>query len=82
MMTEAERDEMHATIEAAVSAARKRLAADRRTHIARLLKTLETTQVLVKGGAPKAQILEGLALVGMGLEQLADVEQGSAERAP
>jgi hypothetical protein len=73
-MTDAERDEMRATIESAVNAARNRLAAQRREHIARLLKTLETTQALVKGGAPKSQVLEGLTLVGMGLEQLADVD--------
>jgi len=71
-MTEAERDEMRATIEAAVNAARERLAAERREQIARLLKTLETTQALVRSGAPKAQILEGLTLVGVGLELLAE----------
>lgn len=70
-MTEAERDEMRATIETAVNSAREHLGAGRREQIARLLKTLETTQALVRSGAPRAQVLEGLALVGMGLEQLA-----------
>ena len=79
MPSEEERDTARARTDQELAETRKIVAEKRADLLTKLLATHTAIQTLVKAGAPKAQVLEGLAALGWGLEQLAVVEQELAD---
>ena len=79
MASDDERDAVRAKAAAEITAARRAISEKRADLLTKLLATHLGIQTLVKAGASKAQVLEGLAALGWGLEQLAVIEQQLAE---
>ena len=79
MSSEDERNAARAKVAQEISDARRVVSEKRADLLSKLLATHTGIQTLVKAGAPKAQVLEGLAALGWGLEQLAVIEQQIAD---
>jgi len=79
MSSEDERDAARAKAAVEITEARRAIREKRADLLTKLLATHLGIQTLVKAGAPKAQVLEGLAALGWGLEQLAVIERQVAE---